>query len=395
MTHVFISYSRTERSVASLLAERLTEAGYDVWWDAALLGGARFEDEINLVLREAPVAIILWSKSAATSDWVRAEAEIARERKSALPVVIDDVAINSLPILFQQIHVIDLKNWDGDPKSASYQQILKSVVGRVGQPKGPTLSAGEAQAKMAETSEEAAVWADLVQSPDLGIDDYQQYLKRYGTSARFAAIAQMRIERLERKARNRRRTVGLLSALAAVVVVGGLAVAGVQFGWFSRIVPPAGPKIATCANGGFLQSPNVTLSLCVDARVWIAGANAPGPTDLIFQTQDQRFTFNIQAGTSAPAPETALSNVLASTASLEGATGETIVLDKGTTVVDGREWHMWEYEEPMGDAHRDFLHYYYVKPGFGNISLMFWTRDDRASLKPFAAPILASVKFGD
>src|SRR4051794_12305986 len=84
MPDIFISYKKEEREVAALLATRLTEAGYDVWWDDALLAGERFEDEISTVLDESRMVVVLWSAQSVKSDWVKAEAESARQQKKAL-----------------------------------------------------------------------------------------------------------------------------------------------------------------------------------------------------------------------------------------------------------------------------------------------------------------------
>ncbi len=95
-TSSFPTRRRSTRSPA-LLATRLTEAGYEVWWDDALLAGERFEDEITDVLDGSGLVVILWSKQSVTSDWVKAEAETARQQKKALPVIIDDMPASKMP----------------------------------------------------------------------------------------------------------------------------------------------------------------------------------------------------------------------------------------------------------------------------------------------------------
>src|SRR5690606_7715621 len=122
---VFISYKYEERNVAARLAERLTEQGFDVWWDAAVLAGARFEDEIRSMLATSKVAIILWSKASVGSDWVKAEAEIARKRGIALPAFIDDVEPERLPLLFQPMHTADLRGWRGGKSNDGLKEILE------------------------------------------------------------------------------------------------------------------------------------------------------------------------------------------------------------------------------------------------------------------------------
>ena len=138
MTQVFISYSRTERPAAARLAERLTEAGYSVWWDAELVGGQRFEEEIQSALRAARAVLVLWSKSSLASDWVRAEAEVARVARTAVPVLIDAVAVDDLPLVFRALHAIDLSGWNGDPAAPAFREILGAVEKLVGAPPSPS-----------------------------------------------------------------------------------------------------------------------------------------------------------------------------------------------------------------------------------------------------------------
>jgi TPR repeat protein len=199
MPDIFISYKKEERAVASQLATRLTEAGYDVWWDAALLAGDRFEDEIASVLRASRAVIVLWSKRSVESDWVKAEAESARAQKKALPAVIDDVPMDNLPLLFRGLHVVRLDGWAGDPAHQGYGELMASVAERLGAAEGPALSAPQAEAKLAQSVSEAEVWSAIAASTDPSAAEYRAYLKRFGTSARFAELAEIRIARLEER----------------------------------------------------------------------------------------------------------------------------------------------------------------------------------------------------
>lgn len=92
MPDIFISYKKEERETASTLATRLTEAGYEVWWDDALLAGERYEDEIAAVLDQSRAVVVLWSRASVKSEWVKAEAEAARQQKKAFPIIIDDMS---------------------------------------------------------------------------------------------------------------------------------------------------------------------------------------------------------------------------------------------------------------------------------------------------------------
>ncbi|MEP7240662.1 MAG: toll/interleukin-1 receptor domain-containing protein [Devosia sp.] len=199
MPDIFISYKKEEREVASRLATRLTEAGYDVWWDAALLAGERFEDEISSVLTACKAVIILWSRKSADSDWVKAEAETARQQKKALPTVIDDLPIDNLPLLFRGLHVASLADWDGNGEHPGFKGLMKSVGDRVGAAQGPALSIPQAEAKLAQSVGEAEIWSAIAGSREPSAEEYRAYLMRYGANGRFAELARIRIARLEKE----------------------------------------------------------------------------------------------------------------------------------------------------------------------------------------------------
>ena len=151
---IFISYKKEERDVAALLATRLTEAGYDVWWDDALLAGERFEDEISTVLDEATVVVVLWSMQSVKSDWVKAEAEAARQQKKALPAIIDALPAAKMPLLYRGMHAARLAGWTGEPGHEGYVELLGSIKDRLGRATGPELSEPQAEAKLERNVEE-------------------------------------------------------------------------------------------------------------------------------------------------------------------------------------------------------------------------------------------------
>jgi hypothetical protein len=103
MSDVFISYKKEERATAELLARRLTEAGYDVWRDAAILAGQPFEKVITAALDGAKAVVILWSRKAVLSKWVLAEAAEAYNQDKPVPAIIDDVAHSELPLTYRPL----------------------------------------------------------------------------------------------------------------------------------------------------------------------------------------------------------------------------------------------------------------------------------------------------
>ena len=166
MPDIFISYKKEEHAVASLLATRLTEAGYEVWWDDALLAGERFEDEITAVLDRSGVVVVLWSKQSIQSDWVKAEAETARQQKKALPVIIDDMPASKMPLLYRGMHAARLAGWEGEPEHSGYIELIGSIRERLGRATGPQLSESQAEAKLEQSVDKAkAIVASATAAP--------------------------------------------------------------------------------------------------------------------------------------------------------------------------------------------------------------------------------------
>jgi len=79
MAEIFVSYGRSTEAQAQQVAEALRTGGYDVWRDDELPAHRAYGDVIEERLRSAKAVVVLWSAEAARSQWVRAEADIARE----------------------------------------------------------------------------------------------------------------------------------------------------------------------------------------------------------------------------------------------------------------------------------------------------------------------------
>lgn len=129
MDEVFISYARSNEAVAGRVAERLGAAGFDVWRDDRLPAHRAYSDVIEQKLRAAKAVVVLWSAEAAQSQWVRAEADLARSEGKLIQAVLDD----SLPPLpFNQIQCACLKGWRGKANHPGWAKVVDSVAALVG-----------------------------------------------------------------------------------------------------------------------------------------------------------------------------------------------------------------------------------------------------------------------
>ena len=134
MADIFISYGRSTEPQAQMVAEALRAAGYSVWRDDELPAHRAYSDVIEERLRAAKAAVVLWSGEAARSQWVRAEADIAREAGTLVQVTIDGILP---PLPFNQIQCADLSGWAGDTSAPGWRKVESSVAMLVGTPVAP------------------------------------------------------------------------------------------------------------------------------------------------------------------------------------------------------------------------------------------------------------------
>ena len=119
------------------MAERLRSEGYDVWRDDQLPVHRAYSEEIEQQLTAAKAVVALWSASAVQSQWVRAEADTARNSKTLVQATLDGIIP---PLPFNQIQCADLSQWAKKPQAeGDLRKVLKSVEALVGETKQPAV----------------------------------------------------------------------------------------------------------------------------------------------------------------------------------------------------------------------------------------------------------------
>lgn len=124
MADVFLSYARANDRSAKQIASRLRSSGFTVWFDEDLPAHRTYSDVIEEQLEAAKAVVVLWSADAAQSQWVRSEANRARESSRLVQVRLDDTR---LPMPFDQIQCADLRHWSGSKRSAAWRTVEESV----------------------------------------------------------------------------------------------------------------------------------------------------------------------------------------------------------------------------------------------------------------------------
>jgi len=124
MSDVFISYARSTAREAGRIEEALRALGFEVWRDDELPAHRAYAEVIEERLKAAKAVVVVWSAEAAHSQWVRAEADLARRAGTLVQLSIDG-AVPPLP--FNQIQCADMRGWTGRADFPGWRKVVGSV----------------------------------------------------------------------------------------------------------------------------------------------------------------------------------------------------------------------------------------------------------------------------
>jgi adenylate cyclase len=124
MAEIFVSYAREDEPQAKKLAEALRSQGYRAWRDDELPPHRAYAEVIEERLNSADAVVVLWSAKAKKSQWVRAEADTARNRGILIQASLDGTIP---PIPFNQIQCADLNGCDSPTEASGWTKLIGSV----------------------------------------------------------------------------------------------------------------------------------------------------------------------------------------------------------------------------------------------------------------------------
>jgi hypothetical protein len=111
------------------VAQALQRDGLTVWFDRDLPAHKSYADVIDTELAAAHAVLVLWSKASVQSEWVRAEANRARELHKLVQARSGDAR---LPLPFDQIQCAELGNWRSVRTHHGWSQIKRSIAELLG-----------------------------------------------------------------------------------------------------------------------------------------------------------------------------------------------------------------------------------------------------------------------
>ena len=129
MSDVFVSYARPDEGSAKRVTDALRTGGYAVWRDDELPAHRAYAEVIEERLKGAKAVVVLWSREAAKSQWVRSEADHARQAGTLVQASIDGTAP---PMPFDQIQYADLNRWSGNADSPGWRKLQASIAALAG-----------------------------------------------------------------------------------------------------------------------------------------------------------------------------------------------------------------------------------------------------------------------
>ena len=180
---IFISYARSTEPQAHLTAQALRNAGYRVWRDDELPAHRAYADVIEERVQTAKAVVVIWSTDAVKSEWVRSEANRAREQRKVVQMAVDS-ALPPMP--FDQIQCVNLTGWMGDENDSGWKKVLASVADLVGTPGGET-AAGVPSLKailIADIEGASVHWLNHRAIMAEAADDYRATIRRASAARR-------------------------------------------------------------------------------------------------------------------------------------------------------------------------------------------------------------------
>ena len=121
---IFVSYARSAEPYAKIVAEALRKCGYSVWWDDDLPAHRAYSEVIEERLNGSKAVLVIWSREGAKSEWVRAEADVARHAHKLVQLSVDGVIP---PMPFNQIQCPALLDWSGSTEAPVWRKIESSI----------------------------------------------------------------------------------------------------------------------------------------------------------------------------------------------------------------------------------------------------------------------------
>jgi len=124
MADIFLAYSRRNSKKAASFKGAFSAEGISVFDDSTIPTGANWRKHIEKQLRECRLLVVLWSRSSVESDYVKEEADMAKDQKKLFPIMITKC---ELPYGFRSFQAKDMTRWRGDRGSRLWAEVIGGI----------------------------------------------------------------------------------------------------------------------------------------------------------------------------------------------------------------------------------------------------------------------------
>ncbi|KPA11981.1 TIR-like domain protein, partial [Candidatus Magnetomorum sp. HK-1] len=128
MNDIFISHASQDKDTANKIAQALENQGWSVWWDQKISPGSTFRETIQNELNNSKCVLVLWSKHAIKSDFVKDEADFGKQRNILIPVRIDDCEI---PLGYQQVQTYRMDNSQSVCTASDIEALSSAILKKI------------------------------------------------------------------------------------------------------------------------------------------------------------------------------------------------------------------------------------------------------------------------
>ena len=211
MGDVFFSYSNKDREAIRSVRDRLSELGFNVFWDQEVPPGQDWDTWIRGELERSKCAVVFWSKNSVASKNVRHEASIAAEQGKLIPALLEPMGTNDFPLGHHSIQAARLHERKGGANEQEWSKLCEQIEAMV-MPAWVSrrLAASEAELKSERKRRE------LAESNEHGLQEQQRKLldavkiaerKQTEAEARVQQLA-TQVQKLDRQLEQARRQSG-------------------------------------------------------------------------------------------------------------------------------------------------------------------------------------------
>jgi len=133
---LFFSYSRGNLIAVRAVAAELRRLGYQTWLDLeSLRPGERWREAIERALSASEAMVFCISRLSVESAWTGTELRAAQRRGlPVIPLLIDDLPIESLPPALRELQMIHTTQW---PRNEAPARAAQAIARSVGRPPAP------------------------------------------------------------------------------------------------------------------------------------------------------------------------------------------------------------------------------------------------------------------